>query len=194
MTVYLLGSGDSIDDEDAKDLRQNIEQKLAIGSLETVGSEDWWWTRPSYLVADTLHDVQRTIEKSLGKDDRQSFRQLRWVWWVFVEVVYLAIIGALFAQTSSKFETAVIAALVLIYNQVSGIGIGIGMIVSHLAQAAETIRWEFGHALKLKIPFAPVAEARKAIANTTGRNLLRMISLGIGSLIALWHLITAVLD
>jgi hypothetical protein len=194
MTVYLPSVEDTIDEESAKELKQNIEQKLAIRSLEKIGDNDWWWKSPSGTEAETLRKINRAVEKFLGEQEGPKFGKLRWAWWVFVEVVYLAIVVALFAETSSKFETAVIAALVLIYNQIAGVGIGFGMIITNLIQAAELIRWEFGQTLNLKLPFAPVTEAREAIRKTTGRNFLRMFSLGIGSLIALWHLVIALLD
>ena len=190
MTHFLTRA---MEQEGVEELKQLITDKLAYDSLPRVGS-DWWSTPASELVASTLRDVQRILERSTEKKTRNWFRKFRWMWWVFVELVYLAIIFGLFSVASSRFESVVIAVLILIYNRVAGVGLGVFWSVAHLNHAVELIRWEFGRALRLKVPVGPVTEAKKAIGDLAVPNFIHLISIGIGSLIALWHLVIALLD
>ena len=190
MTHFLTSA---MADEDVEELKQLITDKLAYDSLPSVGS-NWWWSPANELVASTLRDVQRTLERSTEKKTRNWLRKFRWVWWVFVELVYLAIIFGLFSVASSRFESVVIAVLILIYNRVAGIGIGVLWSFAQLNRAAELIHWEFGRVLRLKVPVAPLTAAKKAIGDLSVPNFIHLISIGIGSLIALWHLVITLLD
>ena len=102
------------------------------------------------------------------------------MWWVFVELVYLAIVFGLFSVATSKFETVVFAALVLIYNRVAGVGIAAAWSFAYLAHAAELIHWKFGRMLGLKVAIAPLTEAKKAVGDLSIPNFIRLISIGIG--------------
>jgi hypothetical protein len=189
MTHFLTTS---MDEDDVEELKQNIADKLAYDSLPRIG-DNWWWSPANDLVASTLRDVQRTLERSTEKKARNWFRKIRWVWWLFVELVYLAIVFSLFSAATSKFETIVFAVLVLIYNRVAGLGIAAVWSFAYLAHAAELIHWKFGRMLRLKVPIAPLAAAEKAVGDLSIPNFIHLIAIGIGSLIALWHLIVALL-
>ncbi|MGA7640082.1 MAG: hypothetical protein WCB00_24330 [Candidatus Acidiferrales bacterium] len=189
MTHFLTRS---MDEDDVEEFKQNIADKLAYDSLPRIG-DNWWWTPPSDLVASTLRDVKRTLERSTEKKARNWFRKVRWMWWVLRELIYLGIVLSLFSVASSRFETVTVAALVLIYSQVAFVGSAIGMSVVYLAHTAEVIYWEFGRTLRLKVPISRLTEARKLVDDLSIPNLIHNISIGIGSLIALWHLVIALL-
>jgi hypothetical protein len=190
MTHYLTAS---IDEEDVDDLKQHIADKLAYDSLRTIGSSEWWWSPSSDLVASTLRDVQRTLERETKKKIGDRFRKFRWMWWVFAELSYLAIVIGLFSVANSKFETVVVAALVLIYSKVALVGSGIAIFFVYLAHTAELIYWEFGRTLRLKVPISRLTEAKKALGDLPVPSLIRNFSIGIGSLIAVWHLVVVLL-
>ena len=120
-------------------------------------------------------------------------QKFRWIWWILVELIYLAIVLGLFSVASSKFETVTVAALVLIYNKVAEIFAATALSFTYLAHTAEVIYWEFGRTLRLKVPISRLTEAREALGDLPIPNLIHKISIGIGSLIALWHLVVAFL-
>jgi hypothetical protein len=190
MTTFLTAS---VDDDDIEELKQNIANKLALNSLQRIGRYDWWWSPASDLVASTLREVQRTLEKATKKKIGDRLHKFRWMWWVLRELIYLAIVVSLFSVASSKFETVVVAALVLIYSRVALVGTGILVSFVHLAYTAELIYWEFGRTLRLKVPISRLTDAKKALGDLPIPSFIRNISIGIGSLIAVWHLVIAVL-
>jgi len=86
-----------------------------------------------------------------------------------------------------------VAALVLIYNKVVLIGSGVAIFFVYLAHTAELIYWEFGRTLRLKVPISRLTEAKKALGDLPVPSLIRNFSIGIGSLIAVWHLVVVLL-
>lgn len=192
MTVHLTEVYDSIDENAAEELKHNIANKLAYDSLPRIGG-NWWWSPASDLVASTLREVQRTLDKSSKKKPQNWTHWFRWPWRIFVELVYVVIVLGLFSVATSKFEVVVIAALVLIYNRVAGVGVGTVWSFAYLAHAAELSHWQFGRALRLQVPIAPLTDAKKAVDELLPQNILHVIAIGIGSLIALWHLAFALL-
>jgi hypothetical protein len=183
----------SIEEEDVEDLIQHIEDKLAYDSLQTIGRYDWWWTPPSVAVTGTLRDVRRALNAATKKKKtvKDRFRKFRWVWWVLRELIYLAIVIGLFSVSTSKFEAVVMAALVLIYSRVAMLGVGLGAIVTYLGHTVEVIYWEFGRRLRLKVPISRLTEAKEPLGDLSVQTLTHSISIGIGTLIALWHIAAA---
>jgi hypothetical protein len=192
MKVHLTEVYDSIDDDAVEELKQNIENKLAYDSLPRIGG-NWWWSPASDLVARTLRDVKRTLDKTSKKKTQHWHHKLRWPWRIFVELVYVAVVLGLFSVATSKFETIVVAALVLIYNRVAGVGLGTVWSFAYLAYATEMVHWQFGRALRLQVPIAPLTDAKKSVEGWLPQNILHLIAIGIGSLIALWHLAVVLL-
>jgi hypothetical protein len=192
MRVHLAEVYDSIDEDATEELKQNIANKLAYDSLPRIGG-NWWWTPASDLVASTLREVQRTLEKSSKKKPQSWRRMFRWPGRILVELGYLAIVVGVFSVATSKFETVVVAALVLIYNRVAGVGVATVWSFAYLACAFELAHWQFGRVLRLQVPIAPLTDAKKAVDELVPQNILHLIAIGIGSLIALWHLALAVL-
>ncbi len=190
MSHYLTAA---MDEDDVEELKKHIADKLAYGSLPIIGENDWWWSPADDLVASTLRDVQRTIERDTKKKPGNKLRKFRWIWWVLSELIYLAVIIGLFSVASSKFETVVIAALVLIYNKVALLGSGIGIFFVYLTHTAELIYWELGRTLRLRVPISRLTEAKKALGDLPIPTFIRNISIGIGSLIAIWHLVSVLL-
>jgi hypothetical protein len=95
--------------------------------------------------------------------------------------------------TDSKFETLAAAARVLIYNELVVVKGAVVMTFAYLAHTAEVIYWEFRRALRLTVPISRLTEAEAVLGDLTAPSLIRNISIGSGSLIALWHLVTALL-
>jgi hypothetical protein len=193
MTVHLTEVYDSIDEDAIEELRRNIADKLALDSLQRVSRSEWWWSPPSDSVASTLREVQRALEKTEKKKTSDSLRKFRWIWWVLRELIYLAIVVSLFTAANSKFETVVVAALVLIYTSVASARTAILISFGYLAYTAELIYWEFGRKLRLKVPISRLTEAEKVVSDLSIPNLIHTISIGVGSLIALWHLVITLL-
>jgi hypothetical protein len=190
MSAYLTAA---LDEEDVEELKQRIADKLAYNSLQRIGENDWWWSPADDLIASTLRDVLRTLEKDTKKTTGDKLRKFRWIWWVLSELIYLAVIIGLFSAASSKFETVVIAALVLIYSKIALVGSGIAIFFVYLAHTAELIYWEFGRTLRLKVPVSRLTEAKKALGDLPVPSFIRNVSIGIGSLIAVWHLVVVLL-
>jgi hypothetical protein len=193
MKRYLIDIRDSIDEDNVEELKQDIANKLAISSLDRVGPKDWWWTPANGLVTDTLEEVQRKLEKMTAGSTRGWPRKLRLAWNVLAELIYLAIVLGLFSVASSEFEIVVFAALVLIYNSVVFVGAGISMGVAYVTHNLEAVYGELGRALRLKVPISRTDEGKKLIDDLTVPNLIHYVSIGIGNLIAMWHLIAAIL-
>jgi len=190
MSHYLTAA---FDEEDAEELKEHIADKLAYDSLPRIGENDWWWSPADDLIASTLRDVLRTLEKDTKKTTGDKLRKFRWIWWVLSELIYLAVVIGLFSVASSKFETVVIAALVLIYSKIALVGSGIAIFFVYLAHTAELIYWEFGRTLRLKVPVSRLTEAKKALGDLPVPSFIRNVSIGIGSLIAVWHLVVVLL-
>jgi hypothetical protein len=193
MNRYLIDFRDSIDEDNVEELKQDIANKLAISSLDRVGQKEWWWKPANGLVTDTLEEVQRTLEKMTAGNARKWPRKLQLARKVLAELIYLAIVVGLFFVASSDFETVVLAALVLIYNSLVFVTAGVGMGVVYLTHNLEAVYGELGRTLRLKVPISRTEEGKKLIEDLTVPNLIHYVSIGIGSIIALWHLVTAIL-
>ena len=96
MNRYLIEGRDSIDEDDAEQLKKDIADKLAVSSLDRVGRNDWWWKPANGSVTGTLEEVQRALEKMTASNTRKWTRKLRLAWKVIAELIYLVIVLALF--------------------------------------------------------------------------------------------------
>ncbi|HXX20885.1 MAG TPA: hypothetical protein VEJ46_15885 [Candidatus Acidoferrum sp.] len=196
--VHLLGAhledAPPIDLEDAEGLQQNLANKLAMSAAKTVQPEDWWWTPAEGLLLLLLEEVHESLEKATRVKVRPWRRSLFWVWCFLSELLYLAIVIGLFVAASSKFEVLAFAVLVMIYNAISSRVSGIGLGLAWLAYRVEEAYGEIGRTLKLKVPVFSVDEVQKQLERSKLTILIHNVSIGIGSLIALWHLVMAMLS
>jgi hypothetical protein len=128
MRVHIIESRDSVDEDEVEELKESIANKLALGS-KTAGDDDWWWTPADPKVADFLKKVQRTLEKATERKSKTWRRWFSYAWKVFVEVAYLAVVVAIFYVAKTKFETVVLAVLVMIYNAAVSVRVGVAAIV-----------------------------------------------------------------
>jgi hypothetical protein len=193
MRVHLLEERPSIDYDDGEELKEMIANKLAVGSPNKAHSSDWWWTPADPSIQEILREVERALEKETKSKAHPWGRGMFFAWCVLSEIIYLAIVVGVFSAATSKFETVVFSALVMIYNAVTSRISGIGLGAIYLMYRLEEVYGEIGRTLGLKVPVAPAREAAKQISKSGGAALIHNVSIGIGSLIALWHLIAAIL-
>lgn len=194
MRLHLLEERASIDLDDGEELKEMIANKLAISSPNKVHSSDWWWTPADASFQGILREVQRALEKETKSKSRPWRRVVFHSWSALSELIYLAIVVGLLSAATSKFETMVFSALVMIYNAVTSRVSGIGLGTVYLMYRSEEAYGEVGRALGLKVPVSPAKEAAKQVRKSTVAALIHNVSIGIGSLIALWHLVTAILS
>lgn len=191
MRVHILENRDSIDEEEAQELKELIANKLAIGSKTAVDG-DWWWTPADPNVASFLEQIQRRIEKGTKTKSRIWKMWPKYIWAVLVELAYLAIVVGVLSVGTTRFETIVLAALVMIYNAVTATKVGVGLSFTFLASALQTAYGDIGRGLRLRLPVAPEREAQKRLNEASIGMFIHGISLGIGSLIAIWEIITTI--
>ena len=194
MRRHLLEDRPSIDYDDGEELKEMIANKLAVSSPNKTHSSDWWWTPADPSIQEILREVQRALEKETKSKARSWRREMFYAWSVLSELIYLAIVVGIFSAATSKFETVVFSALVMIYNAVTSRISGIGLGAIYLMYRLEEAYGDIGRALGLKVPTAPAREAAKQTTRSGAAALIRNVSIGIGSLIALWHLVAAILS
>jgi len=192
MRAHLLEDRPSIDYDNGEELKEMLANKLAVSSPNKAHSSDWWWTPANPSIQEILGKVQRALEKETKSKAHPWRRGMYYAWSVLTELVYLAIVVGIFSVASSRFETVVFSALVMIYNAVSSRISGIGMGAIYLMYRLEDAYGEIGRALGLKVSVSPAREAAKQITKHGVGALIHNASIGIGSLIALWHLIAAI--
>ena len=161
--------------------------------MNKVHSSDWWWTPADTSSRGILKEVQQALEKETASKVGISGRIFHYARLVLVELVYLGIVVALFSVARSRFETIVLAALVMIYNSVAYTGSAIYRGLYSLMWRAERAYGEVGRALGLKVPVSPAIEAEKALRESRVAFIIHVASISIGGLIALWHLVAAML-
>jgi hypothetical protein len=191
MHVYIVGNTDSIDEDDAEELKEQIANKLALGTQ--ADAKDWWWTPASGMTEQFLKRVQRTLERGTEKKKSPWRHRLRYAWKILVELAYLAIVVGIFSIATSKFETVVFAILVLIYNSTTSVAMGVGLGFAYGALSLQVAYGEIGRRLRLRVPVAPAREAEKQVKGLFASALIHNISVGVGSLIALWQIVSAIL-
>jgi hypothetical protein len=190
MSVHLTAAFEECDPEELTD---HIDNKLALSQLSKVCRDDWWWIPASDPVACTLRDVQRMLRTNTKRGIVKRMSSFGWIWWLLVDLAYLAVVLLMFTVANSKFEMVVIAALVLIYSRISLAGVAFATAALLVGQAFEAVRWEFGSVLKLKIPISGLTKAQESLRKAGLRAVIHASSIGIGSLLALWHLGVALL-
>ena len=194
LRAHLLEDRPSIEYDRGEELKNDIATKLAISAVDLAQLSDWWWTPADDSVRQVLAEVQRALDKET-RSKFQSWRTgLSYVWSVLVELIYLILVVALFSAATSKFETLVFSVLVMIYNAVTSRLSGIGVGLSYLLYRGEETHGEIGRALKLKVPVAPSVEVAKQIRKSTVMAAIHQAAVGIGSLIALWHLFVTLVE
>lgn len=193
MRVHLLESRSSIDYDKGEELKEMIANKMAVSSPNRIHSSDWWWTPADPLFDDVLKKVQRVLEKETASKSGAWHQGLSYTWSVLSELIYLAIIVGVFSVASSEFETVVFSALVMIYNSVSSRISSVGLATFYILQRLEEAYSEIGRAIGLRVSVYPAREAAKQISKSGVAVLIHNVSIGIGSLIALWHLVAAII-
>jgi hypothetical protein len=194
MHLYLVECKESFDEYDAVQMIDQIKNKLAVSEThwQRVRPDEWWWLPAQPVVEKVLREVQRNLEKTTENNRQRWFRIMRYAWHVLVELVYLTIVWGVFTAANSKFEEIVFAVLVLIYNSVASVGPAVGMGIVQLLYSNAAAHGEIMRSLNTKASVNDVNEAAKTVSNLTVEVLIHNVSIGIGTLIALWHLVTAI--
>jgi hypothetical protein len=194
MHLHLVECKESFDDYDAVQMIDQIRNKLAVSETRwrRVRPDEWWWLPAQPVVEKVLREVQRNLEKATEKKRQRWFRILRYARHVLVELVYVTIVWGVFTAANSKFEEIVFAVLVMIYNSVGSVGSALGMGVVQLLYSNAAAHGEFMRSLNAKASVTEVNEAAKTVSVLTVEVLIHNVSIGIGTLIALWHLVTAI--
>jgi hypothetical protein len=196
LRVHLLEERPSIDYDDGEELKEMLANKLAVSSPNKVHPSDWWWT-PAPAdppIQEILVEVQQALEKETKSKAQPWRRGVFYAWSVLSELVYLVLIIGVFSVAGSKFETIAFSVLVMIYNTVSTRISCIDLGIVYLMQRLEEAYGQVGRALGLKVSVSPAREAGKQIGRSGIAALIHNVSIGVGSLIALWHLVTAILS
>jgi len=193
MRHHLLDDRPSIDLDNGEELKEMIASKLAVSLPNKAHSSDWWWTPADRSIQGILREVQRSLEKETKSKAQLWRRGMFYAWSVLAELIYLAIVVGVFSAATSKFETVVFSALVMVYNCVAYTASAIYRGVYSLMWRAERTYGEIGRALRLKVPASPAREAETALSESRVAFMIHAASITIGSLIALWHLVAAIL-
>ena len=192
MHLHLVECKESIDEYDAVQMIDQIKNKLAVSETrwQRVRPNEWWWLPTQPVVEKVLREVQRNLERATENKRKRWLRILSFVWHVLIELMYLAIVwGAVYCR---KFEDIVFAVLVLIYNSAGSVGSALGMGKVQLLYSNAVAHGEIMRSLNTKASVTDVDEAAKTISNLTVKGVIHNVSIGIGTLIALWHLVTAI--
>jgi hypothetical protein len=190
---YLLDDRPPIDGDNGEELKEMIADKLAVSSQNKVQPSDWWWTPAEPSIQKILTETQQSLEKET-KSHAPTWRgRMLHAWSILSAVIYLAIVLGIFSAATSKFETMVLSSLVMIYNSVSVSLSGVGLGGIYLLQRLEETHGEIGRKLGLRVSVSPAKTAAKHIARSSVDAVIHSVSIGIGSFIALWHLVTAIL-
>jgi hypothetical protein len=181
-----------IKDGDFDTLKANIDNKLAVGR-QRIHPSVWWWAPVPWRLRDLLEKVQKTVEKFTEPKPWRGRRWLRYGWKVLVEIFYLGIVIGIFAAATSKFEKLVFAILIMIYSQLSGIGLLVRTGTMMLGYQHEEAYGEIGRALRLGVPISRTSAAAKELSKTTVETFIHLVSISIGSIIALGYIVVLIL-
>jgi hypothetical protein len=182
-------TGETIGKDEAEELKDQIDGKLAVGS-KLIGENDWWWKPTGFASEQVLKDVERLLRKNLK--ERWWRAGLKYLWIVFVELIYLALVIGAFSVASTKFEIVVVGILVLIYNAAS-VSAGLtSFVFCYFVVGMHKVYGDIGRSLKLRIPIAPEKDAEKTLNTASVNMMIHNVSLGLGSFVALWKFVNAV--
>jgi hypothetical protein len=110
---------------------------------------------------------------------------IAYVWWVLKELFYLALVFSVFWVATTKFETVVIAILVLIYNSVAGFREASAMTFTETAVEMHHMYDELASHVGLIISGEKELKARERQKEFGIRLVIVGISLFIGTVFAL---------
>ena len=110
MRVYLLENCPSIEHDDGEELKEKIANKLAISSPNKADSIDWWWIPANHSIQEILSEVQLALDKATNSKAQPWRRGMFYAWCILTEMIYLAIVVAVFSAATSQFETVVFSA------------------------------------------------------------------------------------
>jgi hypothetical protein len=189
LRAHLVGNSEGIDRDEAEELKDQIDGKLAVGA-KLIGENDWWWKPAEFSSEQVLKDVERVLRKTLK--ERWWRAALRYLWRVFVEIIYLTLVIGAFSVASTKFEIVVVGILVLIYNAASVSASLTSFTFCYFVVGMHKVYGDIGRSLRLKIPIAPEKDAEKTLNIASVNLMIHNISLGLGSFVALWKLVNAV--
>jgi hypothetical protein len=187
---YIVGDEETIEGDRIEELKEQIHNKLAMGT-NTAGEFDWWWNEASGRSEAVLRDVLRALDKA-SPEKGAWFRYVSYAWKVVRELVYLAIVLGVFSVANSRFETVVIGMLILIYNAIIGARTVEGFSFIHLNAAVRQMYGEIGRSLRLKVSVSPEKKAKQQETELAIDFFIQGISILLGSLIALWKIVNAV--
>jgi hypothetical protein len=188
----LRSDQDAIDPEDADYQKEQIENKLAVSSIEIAHPDDWQWTGVSPAHQSLLRDVHAVLQKESTSKSQRWKRILFYVWHGLGQLCYLAIVLGLFYIASSKFETVIYSVLVLIYNAATlSHRTTILGTVAVLGQT-EAAHVDLARALRFRVPLSDLKEAVEETKKSIALNKIHALGLGLGSLIALAHLVVTI--
>jgi hypothetical protein len=191
LEANLVRHNRSINEDQARQLRLLIEDKLALGR-RTAAEDDWWWTPAKSLTRAVLLDVDEVLKKAV-KDKKHWIEGIIYPWCGFLNLVYLWVVLSCFSISTTKFETVVMGMLVLTYNTVRSARGWIFVNQSAHDKMLWRIYGDVGRALRLKITVEPERDADKAMQQKSMVSLIDTIGLFIGTLIALWKIGSAAL-
>jgi hypothetical protein len=146
--------------------------------------------------------VNCRIRARFGKEDtvaRSASGKHKWVlyiayvWWVFKELFYLALVFSVFWVATTKFETVVIAILVLIYNSIAGFREASAMTFTETAAEMHQMYDELASHVGLSISGEKELKARRREEEFGIRLLITGISLFIGTAFAIGKIGIAIL-
>jgi hypothetical protein len=183
-------TGETIGKDEAEDLKDSIDSKLAVGA-KIAAEGDWWWKPARPSTERVLQDVQRVLRKTLKEHWWRA--ALRYLWRVFVEIIYLMLVIGAFSVASTKVEILVIGILVLIYNAAS-VGAGLtSFTFCYFVAGMHKVYGDIGRSLKLRIPTAPEKDAEKTLNTASVNMMIHNLSVALGSLFARWKVVNVVL-
>ena len=189
LKANVVGDENSIGEPQIDELKDQIANKLALG-VNKAGDYDWWWQGADGRSEAVLRDVLKILEKA-RPDTSARYRWIAYIWRIFMQLVYLVIVLCVFSAADTKFETIVIAMLVLTYNAIVGTREGVGLTFFEMNAALREMYGEMGRSLRLKIPVSAERKAKARIDQSGGDLLIKGLPLMVGSLIAIWKIINA---
>jgi hypothetical protein len=190
----LLDDRSSIDYDNGQELKEMIANKLAVSVPSKVTALEWWWQPGDHKVQEILREVQRALEQETKKGPSTWRKALSYAWTFLWELTYLLVVIGIFSVANSKFETVVFATLVIIYNAIATRIGGIGFMALYLISRFEEGYGEIGRALGHRVPVALSREAAGQLSRSGINLLIQSISVGIGSLVAFYHLVIAIIS
>jgi hypothetical protein len=138
--------------------------------------------------------VKRILAKAAPPPKSERWKWIGYVGLVLAELFYLGIVIGIFASAESKFQTICFSILVTIYNAIASVGSVLVNIAFRLGQQMNTIHGDLGRSLKFKIPITDQYEFKKTLDKLDKKAAIHLVVLSIGGVIALWHLVAAIIQ